>query len=88
MEKIKNLDEEVIIDEETVSADGTKIGCPRSGFCNSQRLQIGEKISARSLLQAMLMNSANDAATAIGVHIAGSTENFSKMMKNYLRHFS
>lgn len=80
MEKIKNLDEEVIIDEETVYADGTKIGCPRSGFCNSQRLQIGEKISVRSLLQAMLMNSANDAAMALGKHIAGTEKSFADMM--------
>ena len=80
MENIKNLDEEVTIDEEPVYAEGTKIGCPRSGFCNSQRLKIGEKISARNLLQAMLMNSANDAAIALGKHISGSEEAFANMM--------
>lgn len=31
-------------------------------------------------MKAMLLNSANDAATAIGIHIAGSTEAFSEMM--------
>lgn len=80
MEKIKNLDEEVVIDEEAVYAEGTKIGCPRSGYCISQRLKIGEKISARSLLQAMLMNSANDAAIALGKHISGSQDAFAELM--------
>jgi len=31
-------------------------------------------------MKAMLLNSANDAATAIAIHIAGSTEKFSEMM--------
>jgi D-alanyl-D-alanine carboxypeptidase len=80
MEKIKNLDEEVTIDEEPVYAEGTKIGCPRTGYCTSQRLKVGEKISVRSLLQAMLMNSANDAAIALGKHIALSQDAFAGLM--------
>ena len=80
IEKIKNLDEVVTIDEETVNVEGTKIGCPRSGYCMSQRLKIGEKITVRNLLQAMLMNSANDAAVALGKHIALSQEAFAEMM--------
>lgn len=80
MEKIGDLDEPVTIDEDSVYVDGTKVGCPRSGFCNSQRLKIGERISARNLLKAMLMNSANDAATALGKHVGGSVEEFVGMM--------
>lgn len=80
MENIENLDEEVVIDEEAVYAEGTKIGCPRSGYCISPRLKIGEKISARSLLQAMLMNSANDAAIALAKHISGTQEDFAVLM--------
>lgn len=80
MEKIKNLDEVVTIDEEAVYAEGTKIGCPRSGYCISPRLKIGEKITARNLLQAMLMNSANDAAIALAKHVSGSQESFVKLM--------
>jgi serine-type D-Ala-D-Ala carboxypeptidase (penicillin-binding protein 5/6) len=80
MEKVKNLDENVTIDEEAVYAEGTRIGCPRSGYCISQRLKVGETISARSLLQAMLMNSANDAAIALGKHIAGSQDSFAELM--------
>jgi serine-type D-Ala-D-Ala carboxypeptidase (penicillin-binding protein 5/6) len=80
MEKIKDLEEPIEIGEEEVFIEGTKIGCPRSGYCISPRLKIGEKISARNLLQAMLINSANDAATALGKHISGSQENFADLM--------
>ena len=80
MERIKNLDEEVTIDEEPVYAEGTKIGCPRSGYCISQRLKVGEKISVRSLLTAMLMNSANDAAIALGKHMGGTQDGFADIM--------
>lgn len=80
MEEIANLDELITVDEEAVYVEGTKIGCPRSGYCISQRLKVGEKISARNLLKAMLMNSANDAAVALGKHIAGSQEQFAELM--------
>ena len=80
MEKIEDLDEPIEISEEEVYIEETKIGCPRSGYCISPRLKIGEKISARSLLQAMLINSANDAAVALGKHISGSQEKFADLM--------
>lgn len=80
MDKIKDLDQPVTIGEDEVYIEGTKIGCPRSGYCISQRLKIGEQISARNLLQAMLMNSANDAATALAIHMAGSKESFVEVM--------
>ncbi len=80
VERVKNLDEIVTIDEEAVYAEGTRIGCPRSGFCNGVRLKVGEKISVRSLLQAALMNSANDAAIALGKHVGGTQEGFVEIM--------
>jgi serine-type D-Ala-D-Ala carboxypeptidase (penicillin-binding protein 5/6) len=80
MEKIPNLDDPVNIDDEEVYVEGTKIGCPRSGYCISPRLKIGEQVSAKSLLQAMLMNSANDAAIALGKHISGSQDAFAGLM--------
>jgi len=86
VEKIEDLDNEyVMIDNEIFVTDGTKVGCPRSGYCISDRLQIGEEISARYLFEAMLMNSANDAAVALAKHIAGSQENFAKMMNEKAR---
>lgn len=80
MEKINNLNEEVVIDEEAVYVEGTKIGCPRSGYCVTPRLKVGERITALNLLKAMLMNSANDAAIALGKHISGSQEKFAELM--------
>jgi serine-type D-Ala-D-Ala carboxypeptidase (penicillin-binding protein 5/6) len=80
MEKVQNLDEEVTIDGDAVYIEGTKIGCPRSGYCISPRLKVGEKISVMNLLKAMLMNSANDAALALGKHIGGTEEKFVEIM--------
>ncbi len=81
MEHVKSLDEVVTITEEIVDiTDGTRIGCPRSGFCTGTRLQLGEQLTVRDLLKAALMNSTNDGASALGIHVAGSTENFVKLM--------
>jgi serine-type D-Ala-D-Ala carboxypeptidase (penicillin-binding protein 5/6) len=82
MENIKNLDEDILISRESLNVCGTTVGCPTSVFCNSNQMYAGEKISAKNVLKAMLLNSANDAATALGIHIAGSTENFVKMMND------
>lgn len=80
MEKIKDLDEEATIDSDAVYAEGTKIGCPRSGYCVSPRLKVGEKISVMNLMKAMLMNSANDAAIALAKHVSGTEEKFAELM--------
>ncbi len=80
MEKINNLNEEVKITKEAVRLPGTIVGCPRSGYCLSNRLYEGERVRVIDLLKAMLMNSANDSATALAIHIGGSTERFLQMM--------
>jgi serine-type D-Ala-D-Ala carboxypeptidase (penicillin-binding protein 5/6) len=81
IENITDLNKEIVtIDEEIRFTEGTRVGCPRSGYCISNRLQLDEKISARALLEAMLMNSANDAAVALAKHISGSQVEFAKLM--------
>lgn len=80
VERVKDLEELVTIDEEAVYSEGTRIGCPRSGFCNGVRLKPGEQISVRNLLKAALMNSANDAAIALGKHIGKTQDGFAKIM--------
>ncbi|MEA1926003.1 MAG: D-alanyl-D-alanine carboxypeptidase family protein [Patescibacteria group bacterium] len=83
VEKIDDLESEVVtMDQESILVDGTKVGCPRSGYCVSTRLQVGEKVLAKHLFEAMLMNSANDAAVMLGRHIAGSQEKFADMMND------
>jgi len=80
MERVKNLEELVTIDEEAVYSEGTRIGCPRSGYCNGVRLKPGEKLTVRDLLKAALMNSANDAAIALGKHVGKTQGGFADIM--------
>lgn len=81
LEKIRNLDDTIVtIDQEAVLAEPSKIGCATSASCDSNLLQVGEKISARHLFDAMLIGSTNDAAIALGKHVAGSQEEFAKLM--------
>ncbi len=80
VEHVENLDEPVKIDEEMMTTEGTRIGCPRSGFCNGVRLHVGEELSVRDLLKAMLMNSANDAAQSLAKHTSGSIPAFVELM--------
>jgi D-alanyl-D-alanine carboxypeptidase len=80
VERIKNLDEAVTIPEEAVYTEGTKVGCPRSGYCVGNRLKVGEQVSVRNLLKAALMNSANDAAISLGMHMGGTQAGFADIM--------
>lgn len=80
MEQVEDLEELVTIDEDAVYSIGTRVGCPRSGFCNGVRLKVGEEISVRNLLKAALMNSANDAAIALGNHVGKTEAGFAKIM--------
>ena len=43
-------------------------------------LNVGEQISMRDALYALAIQSANDAANGIGIHISGSLEEFAKLM--------
>ncbi len=86
LDKTKDLENEIVtIDEETVLVEGTKVGCPRTGYCISNRLRVGEKLTVQSLLEAMLMNSANDASIALAKHIAGSQQEFAELMNEKAR---
>jgi len=80
VETAKSLDEPVTIPEDAVYAEGTRVGCPRSGFCNGERLHVGEQVSVRDLLKAALMNSANDAAISLAEHVSGSQDAFVETM--------
>lgn len=80
MENIVDLDDAVTITEDIYAVPGTVVGCPMTGICNGQRMYPGEQLTARDLMRAMLMSSANDAATALAVHVSGSSEAFVKRM--------
>lgn len=78
--KGKSLDEAVTITSDVRGVEGTVVGCPRSGYCTGTRLFPGEQITVRNLLRATLMNSTNDAALALGIHVAGSEDAFVEKM--------
>lgn len=48
----------------------------------SMHLKPGEKVSARDMLYALMLRSANDGCYAVAVQIAGSVPGFSKMMND------
>jgi D-alanyl-D-alanine carboxypeptidase (penicillin-binding protein 5/6) len=60
----------------TAPADVEKVGEA------SMHLKPGEKVTARDMLYALMLRSANDGCYAVAVHIAGSVPNFSKMMND------
>ncbi len=64
-----DLNDIVEIDAETPFSDGNRIWVAE-----------GEKFTVEQLLHAMLIISANDAATALAKHHSGSVENFAKKM--------
>ena len=52
---------------------------------SSMHLRPGEKISARDMLYAIMLRSANDGCYAIAKHISGSVQAFSKLMNERAR---
>jgi D-alanyl-D-alanine carboxypeptidase (penicillin-binding protein 5/6) len=80
VERVPDLSALVTIDEEAVYTIGTRIGCPRSGYCPGVRFAVGEQLTVHDLLKAALMQSANDAAIALGKHVGGTQDGFAAVM--------
>ncbi len=64
-----NLKDKVIIDKETPFTDGSRI-----------YVKEGEEFTVEQLLNALLIQSANDSAVALAKHVSGSVEEFAKLM--------
>lgn len=64
-----SLDQEVTVTAEAAAMPETKL-----------YLQEGEKITVENLLYGLLLESGNDAAVALAIAVAGSVEDFAKMM--------
>ncbi|MFG6149189.1 D-alanyl-D-alanine carboxypeptidase family protein [Halobacillus sp. B23F22_1] len=67
------LDDKVTVSEEATNVEGTRV-----------YLEEGEEVSLKKLVQGLLINSGNDAGTAIAEHMAGSEERFAKELTTYL----
>ncbi len=72
-----NLDDIVIVTE-------TAIGNIPSGYVTCD-LQVGEEISVKDLLNALMIKSANDAAYVLAEHVGGSIDGFSDLMNQKAR---
>ncbi|MCL2446519.1 MAG: serine hydrolase [Oscillospiraceae bacterium] len=74
LEQLEDINELV-----TVHADDL---APVRGTAHAD-LRDGEQLSAESLIAAMLLHNANDAAQALAAHIAGSAEDFVPLMNDF-----
>lgn len=61
--------EEVVVSPAAAAQEGAELG-----------LEPGERVPARKLLFALMLQSSNDAAVALAEHVAGSVEGFVKLM--------
>ena len=70
--ELGNMDDIVTVDEEVVRlTDGSHIA-----------LEPGEQLRFEDLVNALLIESANDSALAIAKHISGSIEEFARLMNH------
>ncbi|BAH44006.1 peptidase S11 family protein precursor [Brevibacillus brevis NBRC 100599] len=69
-----NLDDTVTVSKKARREEGTRV-----------YLEEGEKITLRNLLYGLLMNSGNDAGTAIAEHMSQTTERFAVDLNAYLK---
>ena len=67
--------------EDTATVSSTAISNIPQGYVIAP-LYIGEEISIKDLLYALMLKSANDAAYVLAEHVGGSVEGFSKMMND------
>lgn len=72
LDRVENLDEKVVIAKEWAGIEGS-----------SMYLKEGDVVSYRGLLYGLLLNSGNDAATALACLVAGSEAEFAVYMNEY-----
>lgn len=68
-----DLEEEVVVSEDATKIDGTRV-----------YLNAGEQVSLKKLIQGMMINSGNDAALAIAIHMDGTLENYAESINEFL----
>lgn len=65
--------------DETATASESAIKSIPSGYATAN-IQIGETLSVKDLLYALMLQSANESAVILAEHISGSTEAFAELM--------
>jgi serine-type D-Ala-D-Ala carboxypeptidase (penicillin-binding protein 5/6) len=69
-----DLDEQVVVSDEIKNIDGTRV-----------YLNPGEQVSLKKLVQGMMINSGNDAALAIAIHLDGTLKSYSENVNEFLK---
>lgn len=69
-----NIDEMVKVSDEAIQVEGTRV-----------YLNQGEEVPLKKLIQGMLINSGNDAAAAIALHMDGSMEKYEIDINEFLK---
>ncbi len=70
--------------DELATASNYAVASVKSGYTKAD-IQVGEKFTIEELLNVMMVQSANEAATIIAEHISGSVSEFSKLMNEKAR---
>lgn len=70
--------------DEVATASNNAVMTVKSGYTKAD-IQVGEKFSIEELLNVMMVQSANEAATIIAEHISGNVSEFSKLMNEKAR---
>ncbi len=71
LEAVADLSEKVTVPREAATVGEADVG-----------LRAGQNLSVRQLLEATLIHSGNDAATALAIHIGGSVDGFVRLMND------
>ena len=67
--------------DDIVTANYEAISMVPAGYSVAE-LQVGEQLTVEQLVEMLLINSADDAANVLAMHISGSIENFASLMNN------
>lgn len=78
LKSISNTDKKITITQKMLDS-------VNNAYALKMGLRTGEEISVKSLLYAIMLYGANDACAAAAVAAGGSTENFVKMMNDYVK---
>jgi D-alanyl-D-alanine carboxypeptidase (penicillin-binding protein 5/6) len=68
------LDDEALVSQKAWKTGGSKTF-----------IEVGKKVKVEDLIQGMIIQSGNDAATALAEHIGGTEESFADMMNDYAK---
>ncbi len=66
-----DLDDTVTVTEESVGIEGSSL-----------YLKAGDTVTVEDLIYALMLRSANDAASALAIHVSGDIDSFSELMNN------